>query len=1093
MDNSSPNPPTTIFGNLSLVDHGAQPQHDGPSNPGRSSPCEAIPAPAPPNSRSESSSSPSSVYVFGQQSSRQTPALRVSFDSIPVIMMLDLQSMAPRTSQLQSPFRCVTTTSEQSGRRVSASNTQTHLSQFLSPSSSPLGTRQRLLSFTPVTPPTPSIVQDETPGSDHVPSPTPEPPVPITPYDPRQEPAPIHTLFKSAFQDALKEGPELAKMVVKAIQKLQTKNPKESDSELSKFLDGAKDLQRFQGTDTRTVAVLGASGEGKSSLINSLLHFPGVAETGDLGSACTSVVTEYRQKKADQTEPITINVEYLSMTEIRELIQELLWSYRQLFLPTVESNETSEQEYNRYIRESELAWSALSAAFKHKRQFTPKFAQDTSDGALESITNQLVDWTREIEWPTSGADGFWTSTAQTAEECVQQTKLFMQDKLWQVMAIYENYPTGIVLADLPARVRATQDYLIKCDNILIVAKISRAITDQYLKSSLFYVLSRHVPTEWEQSGAQRLKVAVVCTKSEDINLGTARREFCGPEKAISTDTMARLDTELEVAKTSGDRAKKKAIKKQQELLLVQARNEHVKRNLQSAYSSEMDGRSLDVFCVSNKWYEKYSLKGNTEFARASGIPELRHFCHSLTADAQLSEAKHFLRSRLSALLNTLELWATSLLDKQNAIEKLNASVQMNMKEAIDQLPTLVNTFRQDFSRCFEKQIMSFFGQYNAWCLNNGDHQTLNRGHENWNAKIIWKMRMELESQWDLMEEEVTDVFSALLIVGLANGIQLAVLLPSRSVGPIANSIAAQMGNLEYKLGREENGFLAEVRAIRRYASESNYNSYILKDMIPVYRDAASQKKTGKFGRQISIIQGHIEEGLIFPKLSIAVAESMNNLITLTSTRLGSILSDCFDIIQADLNIMFQSCERSQATQHGLALGQKQRKVSEFDVVYDIGTNTFSNTLICNRCHESFESRDVLFKHQHLEDPYPIKAAELIVGKITLEQAAKLGATTKKKSNMSDEMRWFEFYDIIFLGQDPAQRPLTPYHQPLANPTLNNSSTPASISIPSYRDTFLGPSNQRKKRKLAVPGTGSPVLRLLAFCGSLAGPGQPLGT
>ncbi|KAF4493722.1 hypothetical protein FAGAP_10156 [Fusarium agapanthi] len=51
--------------------------------------------------------------------------------------------------------------------------------------------------------------------------------------------------------------------------------------------------------------------------------------------------------------------------------------------------------------------------------------------------------------------------------------------------------------------------------------------------------------------------------------------------------------------------------------------------------------------------------------------------------------------------------------------------------------------------------------------------------------------------------------------------------------------------------------------------------------------------------------------------------------------------------------------------------------------------------------------------------------------------------------MSDEVRWFEFYDIIFLGQDPAQRPLTP----------------SSISIPSYRGTFLGPSNQRKKRKL----------------------------
>jgi hypothetical protein len=65
-----------------------------------------------------------------------------------------------------------------------------------------------------------------------------------------------------------------------------------------------------------------------------------------------------------------------------------------------------------------------------------------------------------------------------------------------------------------ARVRATQTYLIKCDHVFIVAKISRAITDQSLKSSLYSVLARHVPLEWEQSGGESLKVAVVCTMSE---------------------------------------------------------------------------------------------------------------------------------------------------------------------------------------------------------------------------------------------------------------------------------------------------------------------------------------------------------------------------------------------------------------------------------------------------------------------------------------------------------------------------------------------------------------------------------------------------
>ena len=68
---------------------------------------------------------------------------------------------------------------------------------------------------------------------------------------------------------------------------------------------------------------------------------------------------------------------------------------------------------------------------------------------------------------------------------------------------------------------------------------------------------------------------------------------------------------------------------------------------------------MEVFCVSNTTYEKFSRKGNTEMVLASGIPELRRFCHRITAGAQLLEAKHFLQSVLSSLLSSVEIWATS--------------------------------------------------------------------------------------------------------------------------------------------------------------------------------------------------------------------------------------------------------------------------------------------------------------------------------------------------------------------------------------------------------------------------------------------------
>lgn len=97
----------------------------------------------------------------------------------------------------------------------------------------------------------------------------------------------------------------------------------------------------------------------------------------------------------------------------------------------------------------------------------------------------------------------------------------------------------------------------------------------------------------------------------------------------------------------------------QENLLIGARNDHVKDGLQRAYSARVPGGQLEVFCVSNTAYEKYSRKGINEMVRASGIPELRRFCHTITADAQLREAKHFLQSTLSSLLSSVEVWASS--------------------------------------------------------------------------------------------------------------------------------------------------------------------------------------------------------------------------------------------------------------------------------------------------------------------------------------------------------------------------------------------------------------------------------------------------
>jgi hypothetical protein len=92
---------------------------------------------------------------------------------------------------------------------------------------------------------------------------------------------------------------------------------------------------------------------------------------------------------------------------------------------------------------------------------------------------------------------------------------------------------------------------------------------------------------------------------------------------------------------------------------VQARNDQVIEGLRSAYAAKVPGGSLPVFCVSNETYKKFTRKGNLDMIQASGIPALRSFCYSITAQSQLLESKYFLTCRLGSFLNSLQIWTES--------------------------------------------------------------------------------------------------------------------------------------------------------------------------------------------------------------------------------------------------------------------------------------------------------------------------------------------------------------------------------------------------------------------------------------------------
>ena len=128
------------------------------------------------------------------------------------------------------------------------------------------------------------------------------------------------------------------------------------------------------------------------------------------------------------------------------MIRELLWSYRQLFLLGVDSDETPETDYKRYLRESDQAWSALEAAFRHRPEFSREMLQDTSKSARKRIEDRLIEWTQDITWPmgnNNSPEGIWRSTAKTAGECSEKTSVFLQDRYWPFTKIIRFATTAI--------------------------------------------------------------------------------------------------------------------------------------------------------------------------------------------------------------------------------------------------------------------------------------------------------------------------------------------------------------------------------------------------------------------------------------------------------------------------------------------------------------------------------------------------------------------------------------------------------------------------------------------------------------------------
>ncbi|KAH6682229.1 hypothetical protein F5X68DRAFT_192586 [Plectosphaerella plurivora] len=763
-------------------------------------------------------------------------------------------------------------------------------------------------------------------------------------YDVASEVRPSHEFFHPRVSEAVETADQALRTIQQSLQKAALDCP--DDADLTALNARAAAMSSRQMAMTRRVAIVGDSGQGKSSLINSLLHMPGVAQTSDMGSACTTVVIEYHQKSEHQISPIEMTAEFYTGDALEEQIRELSWSYRQLLLPGVDRDEMSEKEYERFEKESKEAWEALNSAFEPHQQFSEKWLKDLSEGAADRINAQFIQWAHAIEWPKGDttkmeSSALWRSEAEDADECCRKTAAFMSEGLWpftKIIEIYLSSPvldSGLILADLPglrdtnlARVKATQEYLLRCDRILIVTKIARAITDQSVQSTLFSAVSRHIPMEWEESGGKNLKLAVVCTEADRINPRTAIHEHCGDGKPISKQELRNFEADINAAKGARDDKQRKKAEKRLKFALSGARSKHVSQALQKRYASDTGGK-LDVFCVGNHAYEKYCERNDAALVRASGIPSLRRYCFTVTANDRLVDARSWIQTSVPGLLNSAELWASSMIaegpsgwDKAMILKEFNAIRAKAPEHAIK--------LQQDSTDCFREQIIAMcnaqggawmeaaatkskewagwpWNSYRAWCRRNGSHQTPSRGQVNWNSDLAWKMRSELAFAWDLVFEEVASIYgraaqsmSKHLARFQEETISKISALEQRRM--LLASVESTKQTWVHGITREGQAFAIKLGHIKKRASEANESSYIVTEMLSTYRTASADKGTGIFMRQKACIEGRISDGTLFPNIAMTLWQDVEEVSREAAHAVAALVEETLGKLGLDIEI-----------------------------------------------------------------------------------------------------------------------------------------------------------------------------------------------
>ncbi|KAK5636992.1 hypothetical protein RRF57_012704 [Xylaria bambusicola] len=745
-----------------------------------------------------------------------------------------------------------------------------------------------------------------------------------------------------AFQKALQDTKESVNKLARVLESSAVHN--EPDSVMQRLCNQAKDLSQFACPSRRTVGFVGDSGAGKSSLLNSLLDCHDLARSSNGGSACTCVVTEFHFHRDKN---FAIEVETFSDAELMPQLRSLLQDYRHFNLnkDSFEPHELVELE-----KRAGIARDTFQAMFPGTFIDKSTLIRDTEQGSLSTLNSwvQSFDQSRIPERQSElGLEECSSLLMQLSSDVPSGgTSLWPWIKKIKVYSDAHILSKGLILVDLPglrdlntARRNITERYLLKCDEIFVVAAEGRATTDEGVKSVIELAKK-----------AKLSEVGIICTRSDEIKPTEALKDWKGTragkqvqekldvikqEKSTNknlSDDIHSFDefiddlspeevedlSRLERAKRLSN-AKLHNAEFDLQKLLITTRNTIVEKKLVGQYQHEVPGNGLRVFCASNTIYWDWRQENRDQSMPhlvLSGVLKIRQHCMSMVSESQYAAATKYMRDDVGVLLGELDLWV------QSGQGSLSAERKEKIRRTLDTLERKLNlelcgrlsglNIANSYKREFDTKLYQLQGDrvngWNATAKHASDDWTA-IGFRNWNEEIIEQMVADLSPPWDQLQlnlnkkRDDTTEFLDDLFEEADTYLESELNDSPETADSISSTLRALERVLAADIENTMDDLKVNLRTLRTDALSGIRTSFIGKAMENAYNNARLECGGGSDARRKAIINSAARRPGLFIDLLRSFKRDFDEYVNDAQDKIQEVASSHFDAIRDTFDIV----------------------------------------------------------------------------------------------------------------------------------------------------------------------------------------------